>query len=627
MNSVIKRGIKKAIAWSALSGLALCGFSALAEDTSFETIEKQLDRKGNFYLYFDGKESFQSAEEYLKKIETMLTRVAGKNTDSQNGAKDIKNFFSVVFSIYHASGLGASDGFGMSSIKVGEGLYRSRTVLHCPKGKTEGLLWNFAGKPPHNLDAIKLMPASTVVGGAGDLDLKGIWSKIKESIAKSGQLDIVAKIQEAEKNMKAEGFDLDKLFASYDGEIGGLLSLDKSKIVNLPIPNLKKPVAVPAPALAIFIKTKDDTLFDLLASKFPMMQPVEKAGVKMVSMEVPIPMPIKFQPTLTKKGQYLIFSSSRDLIDSIFATMDGAANISSTENFKRLSKGIELKGNGFMYADRMLTDIVSEVMGSVSNEDIDLSDFYDKESMKYECFKVTQQSEEGILSTINCNKSGLSILTTQMMVAPTAIMAGMLLPALNSAREKARRISCASNLKQIGLGLKQYSMDHDDKFPAKDGAAGLEELRKEDYITDPKIYVCPNMSTVPAKQDAPLAESNVDYIYLAGGWTEEIGEDMPLAIDKLGNHDRYVNILFTDGHVTGYPGTYNSISEVAQKLFSSLEAKDKKLLLEKAAALDKVYGYSKDAANPAVAAPITKPATVPVKKAESSPATAPVKKP
>ena len=52
-----------------------------------------------------------------------------------------------------------------------------------------------------------------------------------------------------------------------------------------------------------------------------------------------------------------------------------------------------------------------------------------------------------------------------VVIAIIAILAAMLLPALNKARDKSRTISCVSNQKQIGLALGLYNNDFDDFFP------------------------------------------------------------------------------------------------------------------------------------------------------------------
>ena len=73
--------------------------------------------------------------------------------------------------------------------------------------------------------------------------------------------------------------------------------------------------------------------------------------------------------------------------------------------------------------------------------------------------------KQPFLTSPRHGKTAFTLIELLVVIAIIAILAAILFPVFARARENARRTSCLSNMKQIGLGLMQYTQDYDEAYP------------------------------------------------------------------------------------------------------------------------------------------------------------------
>ena len=166
-----------------------------------------------------------------------------------------------------------------------------------------------------------------------------------------------------------------------------------------------------------------------------------------------------------------------------------------------------------------------------------------------------------------------------VVVAIIGILAAMLVPVLNKARERARRANCANNLKQIGTALRLYGDDNKGAYPS-DGTPSQGDLfsdstvvaqlipdgAEDKYIEEGPIFLCPSAGSGKGGDikngtgtNGPLS----DYEYNDGlrdnttpsAETSLAYDDGTAQTGHEPGDNVWANFLFVDGHVAGGEGS------------------------------------------------------------------------
>ncbi len=121
--------------------------------------------------------------------------------------------------------------------------------------------------------------------------------------------------------------------------------------------------------------------------------------------------------------------------------------------------------------------------------------------------------------------SAFTLIELLVVIAIIAILAAILFPVFAQAREKARQTSCLSNVKQMGLGLLQYTQDYDELLPLATNESNPDNpaiaptrlydvtwiRATEPYIKNTQIFVCPSTRARNEPDSTPVPAEALTY--------------------------------------------------------------------------------------------------------------------
>lgn len=144
---------------------------------------------------------------------------------------------------------------------------------------------------------------------------------------------------------------------------------------------------------------------------------------------------------------------------------------------------------------------------------------------------------------LSTNSRGFTLIELLVVIAIISILAAILFPVFARAREQARRASCQSNLKQIGIAMAMYTQDYDEAYPAgaMGGATDTASNRWYDVVnpyvkSKQQVWICPTAGPLVRYGGTEVAGYKYGgYAYNVGGASIQRDPYTGIANVRLGN--------------------------------------------------------------------------------------------
>lgn len=445
----------------------------------FDAAVSQVDMGGEMLYY----QNTQGIQKLFDKIIPQVLQAALKD---QPMAPMIIQSNSVLLQLINLQAIRA---FAVSSREINENLYQlkaftlldrqAKSLLIDPAVKNYPIRWQD-------------LPADTIVAVKGNIDLAYIWQLINFQMQNSPDPATKALLSQIIMLAQTSGIDGAALLGSINGEFQLLIT--GSDLKN--------------PEFMLSIPDKNGLLTNMVKSFCP---PENNSGMAVCNLAEGIDLQVIYT-----QGS-IILASSEALLKK------PAKTLSSLPDFQKLNYQLPKNGNAVAVIN-ISGELLRNISGAVKNILPETAAVNDLLTPVY-LLAVQNAENNGEKLTVNSN---FSIPQLQQSISIIAPAASTLLPALNSARERARSTTCLNNMKQFATACFIYANDNGGKYPVS-----KKELLDKKLITE---------------------EIAVNIIFLAPGLNIDTltnGASYPVAICNRFNHDDTVSVLLADGHVEG----------------------------------------------------------------------------